>query len=399
MAGFIIKLLRLGFLAVAFLVMALFLYVPYNIRETKENNQQEVKKPNVILEFSGEEKTDFRWNYNGANYSVNVSLYRSAYDFYREKPKVFQYEPEKLPPDWKENYYAMFLAPAENDKTFEKIASDIKAIGQGKKLSGDQIAELALAFVQSLPYDEEKARLILSAPENSASPQTFPKYPYETLYEKKGVCSDKSFLAYILLENLGYGVSLFEFPGVNHMAIGIECPARYSTADSGYCYSETTNIGHRIGIIPELDENRKAIAKKELNYFGENGSASSGTSLENPQIFEKTEGKSYELITATFQTQQDLAKTEKLLASLRAQLTGLKNQIDSTEKELENLNDKMSRYKKAGQHEKYNSLVDDYNNLVKSYKKLVDQYNSKVNEYNRNVNYYNKLIKDFSILE
>lgn len=396
------KVFRIFILLLLFLISVLVLcFVVYlkNTQTPETGIRNASQEEPAVLQLSGPRLEKFTWNYNGASYSIEETLYQSAYDFYRRQPKAYRYYSENLPANWKDEYFRMFLEPAKNDEIFSQIAADIRNEGLARKLKDDQIAELTLAFVQAIPYDDERAKLILTAPENSANTQSLPKYPYEILYEKRGVCSDKSFLAYILLKNLGYGISLFEFSEANHMAIGIECPVQYSTASSGYCYGETTNVGHRIGIIPELDENRKAMPKKELTYFGENGNASSGTSLENPKIFEKTEGKSYELIASTFQTQQDLAKTEKLLGSLRTQPGSLKSQIDSTEKELKNLSDKLSRYKKDGQYEKYNSLVDDYNDLVKSYKKLVDQYNSKVNEYNRNVNYYNKLIKEFSILE
>ena len=50
------------------------------------------------------------------------------------------------------------------------------------------------------------------------------KYPYEILYENKGVCSDKSRLLACLLKELGFGCVLFVYNSENHEAVGIKCP-------------------------------------------------------------------------------------------------------------------------------------------------------------------------------
>src|SRR4030042_6719921 len=103
------------------------------------------------------------------------------------------------------------------------------------------------------------------------------------------------------------------------MAIGVQCPWEYSTNNTGYCFAETTAPGHRVGIISELDENRKALPKKELSYYGEEESLEN-ISLENPVLYQKSDGKIYQAVAATFQTQKDLEQTEKNLNTLRAQL-------------------------------------------------------------------------------
>ena len=225
-----------------------------------------------------------------------------------------------------------------------------------------------------------------------------PAYPYETLFEQKGVCSDKSFLAVALLRELGYGAALFEYESANHMAIGVQCPLEYSTNNTGYCFAETTAPGHRVGIISELDENRKALPKKELSYYGEEESLEN-ISLENPVLYQKSDGKIYQAVAAAFQTQKDLEKTEKYLNALRAQLKTARQQLDALDKELNSLDSKMDDYKDDKEYEKYNKLVPEYNDLAKDYKKLAEQYNEKISQYNNNVNYYNKLVKEFSILE
>lgn len=379
-------------------ISAFFLFVTLHLKEIYQNNAAIIsEKPLVIPEFSGEKKINFIWKYNGADYSIEETFYQSAHDFYRSQLKVYEYPAdETLPPDWQENYFGMFLIPATNDKLFSQLAETIKNEGRKSKLKDDQIVELALAFVQAISYDDEKAKEIMASKDLPGGPS--PAYPYETLYGQKGVCSDKSFLAVALLRELGYGAALFEYDSANHMAIGVQCPLEYSTNGTGYCFAETTAPGHRIGIVSELDENRKALPKKELGYYEEE-KASENISLENPVLYQKSDGKIYQAVAVTFQTQKDLEKTEKYLNALRAQLKIAQQQIDALDKELDNLDSKMDDYKDDKEYEKYNKLVPKYNNLVKDYKKLVEQYNKKISQYNNNVNYYNKLVKEFSILE
>lgn len=65
------------------------------------------------------------------------------------------------------------------------------------------------------------------------------KYPYETLYSNKGVCSEKSQLLVCLLRELGYGCSIFVYTSANHATVGIKCPPQYAYY-SGYAFVEST---------------------------------------------------------------------------------------------------------------------------------------------------------------
>lgn len=258
-----------GLIAI-FAFSALFVLAKSQPKEVKPINKPRqviaeaaVKKPLIVPEFTNEKKVKFSWRYNGVNYSINETLYQSVYDFYRHTIETFE-PPKGISSDWSEIFYGIFLEPAVNDKTFSQIAEAIKNEGLKHGLNDDQIAELALAFVQKIPYDDDKAEKDLLT-EDAIS--TF--HPYETLYGQKGICSDKSFLAILLLRELGYGVALFEYDSANHIAVGVKCPLKYSIDNTGYCYAETTWPGHRIGDVPETD-------------------------LENPVLYQKTDGKVYQ---------------------------------------------------------------------------------------------------------
>lgn len=267
-------------LMVVIAVSALFVLAKSQPKEVKPINKPRqviaeaaVKKPLIVPEFTNEKKVRFSWKYDGVNYSIKETLYQSVYNFYRHTIETFE-PPKGISSGWSEIFYGIFLEPAVNDKTFSQIAEAIKNEGLKHGLNDDQIVELALAFVQKIPYDDDKAEKSEKDLLTEDAISTF--HPYETLYGQKGICSDKSFLAILLLRELGYGVALFEYDSANHIAVGVKCPLEYSTGNTGYCYAETTRPGHRIGDVPETD-------------------------LVNPVLYQKTDGKVYQAVVANSQ--------------------------------------------------------------------------------------------------
>lgn len=103
--------------------------------------------------------------------------------------------------------------------------------------SKDRQAEIAIDIVQNIPYDWDAFET------DSVSG----RYPYEVLYDQKGVCGEKSELMAFLLRELGFGVAIFEFTEENHRAVGILCDSGdYGT---NYCFIESSDV-YPIGSIP-----------------------------------------------------------------------------------------------------------------------------------------------------
>lgn len=96
-------------------------------------------------------------------------------------------------------------------------------------------AEIAISIVQNIPYGFLKENVTLLERAISV------KYPYEVIYDMKGICGEKSNLLAFLLKELSYGVAIFRFPEENHEAVGIKCPFYKDFEDSGYCFVETTS--------------------------------------------------------------------------------------------------------------------------------------------------------------
>lgn len=98
------------------------------------------------------------------------------------------------------------------------------------------------SFVQSIEYKNDD-------PENES--YEYPRFPLETLKEKRGDCEDKAILTAALLENLGYNVSLIRLP--QHMAVGVhlnETIPGYSYYIDTYYFLETTTLHMALGRVP-----------------------------------------------------------------------------------------------------------------------------------------------------
>lgn len=337
------------------------------------------------------QNANFVWEYAGKNYSIQETLYGSTYNFYRSSPKEFMYN-GKLENNWEEQYFKMFLQENDSEKIFNKVAMGIQAAGKKNGLNNDQIVELVLAFVQAIKYDDAKAGEIVAGNKSALT-----SYPYETLYLQRGVCADKSFLAAMLLRELGYGTALFAYDAENHMALGIQCPMQYSSYDSGYCYAETTSVGIRIGVIPDLDKGtNRAKDLKRLGYLDYSQSDQfNEKKLGAVKIYQKTTGKEYGGIANTIKISQNIEKTGKAIVALRKEIDSLKSYLESDQKALAALKKEMDKLEKAKDIAGYNKMVPIYNKRAQEAKDNVESYNAKIKEYNKLVDQYNSLIVSF----
>ena len=368
----------------AILIGAFWFRKKYISNNTTLPSLQKIQEQKVLLENPKE--IEFQWQYNDKNYSIKKTFYGSLYDFYVNSPKTYTYQNE-LSDNWEKDYYAMFLKKIPNDNSISELATSLKQLSQEKKLSNDQIIELALAFIQSIPYDHVRAQEILSG--NGKT-----NYPYETLYENKGVCSDKSFLLANLLENLGYGVALLTFENEKHMAVGIKCPDEFSSYDSGYCYAETTASGFRIGMIPDINSKEGSAVPMEKNNYSEI-SQFDAKKLGEPKIFPVSDGKTYSGITDSLALAKKIDNLNREINTFRKNLEAQKRDFESDESKLLEMEKKLKKLERNGDYTEYNNLVEDYNDLLKKYKKKIKIYNELIEVYNQKVNYYNSLVKGF----
>lgn len=399
------KFLR-GFLELLLLLMLVAVFFWMDGEKIIENKvRQYVGSKNNLVETvklpapADPVKIVYQWEYNGQQYLIEENLFKSYYDFYAALPTTYSYYEGELAQNWEEEYFNMFLAHPNEDKTISELAIKIKELGAENDLSDDQIVELVLSFVQNIAYDEVKAKKILSKNDLNQleDAENAPDYPYEVLYKKTGICSDKSLLAYSLMRELGYGVAIFVYDAENHMSIGIKCPEKYSTYGSGYCYAETTNPGNKIGLIPDLNTvNNTASSAKEIKLFGDNQDTSLDSKIiGEAKIISKTEGKIYSGIIKTIAIQQKITDLKIFLGKEKGVLSSMQVALSSDQNKIADLKNKMDKLLKKDDFSEYNNLVPKYNEKITDYKKRLDDYNSRVNSYNQKVTEYNSLIKSF----
>lgn len=354
----------------------------------KNTNNPAVIEAKIPL-AEGEKMTIFDWKYKGKNYSLNETLYDSYYKFYQSLPTV-ALDSDGFAGSLSDKSNEIVLRVAQGDETVKKITDSIRALGKQNKLSDDQIAELALAFVQTIPYDTEKFDNRKAGLNGLREKIT---YPYEVLYENKGVCQDKSYLAYDILKELGYGVALFSFKNENHMALGVKCPTEYSSYESGYCFAETTSLGNKIGAISEIAPKKGvAVSNQEIGHFG-NDNSEDYAPLTNIVIANQVDGKSYAGVIATSATQKEINGLQNTLYAQKNELKKLKANLDA---ELDNVNSMKKKLDSLFKKEKYDDYLDYYKKYTgpyDDYEKDRKAYNKKVDAYNQVSDRYNALVK------
>lgn len=376
-------------------------------------------------EPSGTKQIVLKCNYKGENVSLNQTLHKSIYDYYRN-------DPEKSKATKNENYET-FTASDPLDTTIKTIVLNIQKISNLKGLSSDQTIDLAICLIQAIPYDDAKAALVLSYDVGdlvsaSEAKAMHGRYPYETLYENKGICTDKSYLMAAIIRELGYGSAILSFDKEQHMAIGIRVSSGYSSFGSGYSYIETTNTGYKVGQLPNINKERGFADSLDINFSEKDYKMSDsykdskdqrripeikeGNITAPSKVVKVSDGKEYGRIVELYNRNQRikgliaaLNTTNKEASLKRKKIEALKNELLSEEGKIDLKEEEMKRaeavYKQNPNDENYNTYYSHYNDYKRLHDKLavlIGQYNQAVEAYNGQVNSFNKLINEYNYL-
>lgn len=121
------------------------------------------------------------------------------------------------------------------DRADQKVAMQplIDWIKKKIKKSDDQV-RVAASLVQNMEYDYDKY-YNNNVETNGRGHGS--RYPYETLYENKGICGEKANVIVYLLKQFGYGTAEITFisPGLHEVA-GVKCADAYDFQNTGYCF-------------------------------------------------------------------------------------------------------------------------------------------------------------------
>ena len=193
-----------------------------------------------VEEQDGFYEVEHSWMCNGRQCSVALNISTDLYDYYCYEREhlayIYQFNEDEMPP----NYFGFMLS--EHDRPIMRVLAD--EFTGNVETEKEQI-ELALSFVQSLPYAYDST---------TKGVDEYLRYPVETLVDGCGDCEDKVALLSALLYEMGVDFILLIMP--EHMAIGVHCDevdAKRGMLFHGkrYYYLETTMPNWEIGEIPE----------------------------------------------------------------------------------------------------------------------------------------------------
>lgn len=122
----------------------------------------------------------------------------------------------------------------------EALAPLVNWLNKKIKKQGDRV-RVAASLVQKMEYDYEKYQ---NNGESNGRGHG-PRYPYEVLYENKGICGEKASLIVYLLKQLGYGTATITFFSPLHEVAGVKCADAYDFQNTGYCFIDP-NYRHMI---------------------------------------------------------------------------------------------------------------------------------------------------------
>jgi len=157
-----------------------------------------------------------------------------------------------------ERYYAPsefyhYVKDDYNAQYCKQLAEKIVNTATKNGMSEREAVFEVVSFVQGITYASDV--------DSTGKLIEYPKYPIETLMDKKGDCEDVAILLATMLRELGYGVALIHYEG--HIMLGLwgtenEDGYYFNVDGKRYYVLETTAYGWDMGNLPTEYENQKA---------------------------------------------------------------------------------------------------------------------------------------------
>ncbi|GBE19848.1 MAG TPA: hypothetical protein ENG87_02555 [Candidatus Pacearchaeota archaeon] len=165
----------------------------------------------------------------GEESEINFLVYEDMANYLSGLPKTIHYGEGETPS--RSDFKFRNINEAEQRELLLPLVTEIQNIANTQE---DQM-RIAISLVQNIPFGGTREIYRFANGMMEA-----PRYPYEVLYDERGVCGEKSELLTFLLREIGYGVVIFYYPSENHESVGIKCPKQYSLKNTSYCFIETT---------------------------------------------------------------------------------------------------------------------------------------------------------------
>lgn len=359
----------------------------------------------------GAKHTELRCNYAGKDLTVTTTQYANIDQYYEHNARKHDLVDT--------GDLTRYVYTSSGDTTMTDLATKIKQLGSDNDMNDDQILELATCFIQNIPYDDARSKVVLSRGNDSMTEQ----YPYETLYKNSGICTDKTYLGSALLRALGYGTGIFVFPEDQHVALGVQVPGGYTEFGSPYAMMELTTPGFAPGELPEGiddDSGRPAARINKLSDLDIHDDPSKVTltaagSIAKPTlVLDVNGGQSYTRIVVVKDLENSIIRG---LGNIKGRLGVLEQAYGELNRREYAMNSAESTYNFTSSTKldcgykydysysysyyyspysyssPYTYRCDTITNPQKSY--ALDSWVYAEQSYNRQVNYYNQLLAEY----
>jgi len=306
----------------------------------------------------GKELT-FNFTLFKSTYNLTFDIEKSLFEDVKQNPKNNQYDTGM---GMRQDQYDTFVYDSYDEDVLNTI---IDAISQSDGRKDYDLAQLLVAFVQSIPYDANAKEA---------------KFTVETLYNKTGDCDDKSILLAKLLSHAGYQTCLFIYEEGQHMAVGLKVDENTDAYKDGYIYIEATG-NNPIGNIPEKFADNVDIRNEEpkiieVDIANSSHAISGYDDLKDfYSLIKEKYGKGY--FNTTVEGRIIYEKITNLnfeLSDIESTTNALENEINTKRNSLDNTNtDEVAQFNELVAQ--YNRLTSDYSNKIVSVNRLISRIN------------------------
>ena len=306
----------------------------------------------------GKELT-FNFTLFKSTYNLTFDIEKSLFEDVSQNSKNNQYDSGM---GMRQDQYDTFVYDSYDEDVLNTI---VNAISESPGRKDYDLAQLLVAFVQSIPYDHYAKEA---------------KFTVETLFNKKGDCDDKSILLAKLLSHAGYQTCLFIYEEGQHMAVGLKVDENTDAYKDGYIYIEATG-NNPIGNIPEKFADNVDIRNEEPKIIEVDiANSSHGISGYDElkdfySLIKEKYGKGY--FNTTVEGRIIYEKITNLnfeLSDIESTTNALENEINTKRNSLDNTNtDEVAQFNELVAQ--YNRLTSDYSNKIVSVNRLISRIN------------------------
>jgi len=231
----------------------------------------------------GEKIISLKYLLDGEEDYINFTVYKGLTDYLSSLPSSISYFGEER------LFRVDFKFKRINEQKQREFLLPLVSEIQNRAFDKEDQFRIAVSLVQNIPFGFSGKNISVL----NGEIVNYSKYPYEVLYDYRGVCGEKSELLAFLLREIGYKIVLFYYPLENHEALGVGCPLRASGDGSDYCFIEASG--------PSI------VTDNEIEYVG-------GIKLKsNPEVMMISEGIS---LSKNLQEYDDAYEFKKLRSIL-----------------------------------------------------------------------------------